>query len=426
MERLRARGTGSVTLLVQLMAGLALCLALMSAPTLGRGFWDRAYRANLPMPTLAAWNAPDQLPVIPASSKAGIGCYLGTVCPAEQIPQALVELERLPVNWARTEIPWAGVEPSRGVFNWKPWDQVVNSLHARHYRTLGMLCYWNSWSDPYSDEAIEAFGGYAERVARRYRGRVAAWEIWNEPNDQVYWKSTPGRYVRLMRAAYEGVKRGNPEAIVVGGSLSGVDLTYLRQILDAGGAQWMDFLSVHPYSFGWEPEDALLIQELRGAADLMVRAGKPGRLWVTEIGTLVRPARQAQQLERTWTLIHQSGVVDTIFWFCLYQPGATGYSIFDSNWKPKPSVEALRGVVPRLRDTVPIGSGVPADLQAPWAAGTPHALSPLQAWGFRRGEQLTTVRWCPEGEVAISRVGGGLPEVLGPGPCWETTPHYRR
>lgn len=423
MTQERSTGPSPERSVLQLGVGLLICILLMALPAPGQGLWNRSYLAHLPMPTAAAWQAPAEPPATPLVMEPGIGCYLETVCPTPEVPRALAHLDDLSLDWARTEIPWAGIEPQRGRFSWQRWDGVVDGLRARHYRILGMLCYWTPWVEPYSDTAIDEFGRYAERVARRYRGRVAAWEIWNEPNERTYWSSTPERYARLMRAAYEGVKRGDPDAVVVGGSLSGVDLVYLRTLLKLGAGSWMDYLSVHPYSFGWSPEDALLLQELRGIAREMRRAGKSDRLWVTEIGiNLPAGKKQAMLLQRTWALLQQSGVVDKAFWFNLYHPGSRSYPLYREDWSPNPSAVALKQVVEQLRGAVPAGSAVPADLQPPWASGAPFSLSGPQAWWYRKGTDHVLAVWGPDGEVEYSGPGTGGQATMTGQPSWKIYP----
>jgi hypothetical protein len=407
------------SLVGRLTLGLLVLAALMAVPVPASGVWPRAYAANLPMPTPAAWNAPAVNPLgEPAAGNAGIGAYLDTGCPGAHVPRALSELERLPFSWARTEIPWAGVEPTPGTYQWERWDRVVDSLRTRDYRVLGMLCYWVSWVDPHSDAAIERFGQYAEAVARRYRGRVQAWEVWNEPNDRTFWQSTPERYVRLLQAAYEGVKRGDPEAIVVGGSLSGADLVYLRKLFTFGAGRWMDAVAIHPYSWGWAPESALLLEELRGIAQAVKQEGLPGGLWITEIGLSRSDSLQANLLERTCILLQQSGVVETWFWFCLYQGQPSGYALFRPDWRPQPSVAALDRVAQRLRDATPAGSGLPADLRQPWSAGSPHAHAPLQSWCFRTGGGMMRATWSPTGSVVIEAAPAR--KAVNRIPSWET------
>jgi hypothetical protein len=282
-----------------------------------------------------------------------------------------------------------------------------------------MLCYWSTWAEPYSDDAIRRFGAYAEAAARRYRGRVRAWEVWNEPNEATFWQSTPERYVRLLQAAYEGVKRGDPDAVVVGGSISGADLVYLRKLFALGAGRWMDAVSVHPYSWGWTPESSLLLDELRGMALAVRSEGLPGGLWITEIGIGRPDVLQAALLERTCILMQQSGVVDAWFWYCLYLSSPNGYPLFRPDWRPRPTVGALERTAERLKDAVPAGSGAPADLRQPWAAGGPHAHAGLQSWCFRRGGEWFRATWSPGGAVHLQASSGWA--AIGKTPVWETS-----
>lgn len=411
--------------LVQVISGAILCAALMAVPVPSSGFWRRGYVANLPIPTAAAWNAPSTSNVSSlAAGQVGLGAYLGTNVPREDLPRALPAVESLPVTWVRTEIPWAGVEPHRGEWVWDPWDQVVDSLRARDCEILGMLCYWSGWVEPYSDEAITRFGEYAERLARRYRGRVRAWEVWNEPNERTFWQSTSERYVRLLRAACEGVRRGDPDALVVGGSLSGVDVAYLQELLAHGAGQWMDALSVHPYSFGWGPERSQLIRELRGMAEVWRKQGGRGGLWVTEIGVnSLRDRGQANQTERTLILLLQSGVVDVSFWYCLYLTKPSGYALYRPDWQARPAAETFRRVLSRLNGAVPAGSGAPPDLLPPWAAGNPHCAVPLQSWCFRTPDGVERITWSAGGPVALD--SGGASRLVTADPYWEHRPRNR-
>lgn len=410
----------AVTRMLRFVGALVFVTLLYQLPAPSGGLWRRSYVCDLPMPTLAAWNAPPAglHRAEPAHSPVGVGAYLETETPAPQVAQALDALEYLKGTWARNEIPWSAVEPERGKVVWDPWDRVVEDLRARDYRVLGMLCYWTPWVTPYTDQAITAFGRYCERVARRYRGRVPVWEVWNEPNSPDFWGSTPECYVKLLRAAYEGVKRGDPDALVLGGSLSGVDLHYLRRLLDLGAARWMDALSVHPYTFGWDPEASHLSDELRGASAAMAAAGASPRIWVTEIGRAgVSPA----WMERAAVLMLQSGVVEAFTWHALYDCG-WGYGLYGPRWRRRPVALRYHELAARLDGARALGSGLPSDVTAPWGAGSPRAYVPLQVWCFARDGAVERVAWCPGGKVRAAALAqpGCATANLGRTPCWES------
>jgi hypothetical protein len=204
---------------------------------------------------------------------------------------------------------------------------------------------------------------------------------------------------------------------VVGGSLSGADLPYLQSLFSHGAARWMDAVSIHPYSWGWTPESSLLVDELRGIAQTVKHAGLPAGLWITEIGISSAGVLQDSLLERTCILLEQSGVVDKWFWFCLYLADPSGYPIFRTDWQPRPSRAALARVARQLQAATPRGSGLPADLKQPWAAGSPHAHAPLQSWCFQRDAQVQRASWSPGGPVVVLNSAGK--RILGRTVLWE-------
>src|SRR6202012_4589046 len=69
---------------------------------------------------------------------------------------------------------------------------------------------------------------FAQMIATRYNGShpglgaVSPFAVWNEPNLQLFLTPqyvgntivSPGIYARLYMAAYKGIKKGNPNALV--------------------------------------------------------------------------------------------------------------------------------------------------------------------------------------------------------------------
>jgi len=332
-------------------------------------------------------------------------------------PEILGALDEMRPTWARIEVPWAAVQPSADRWSWARTDQLIRALRMRGCRIVGILGYWSHWTTPYSPEAIRDFGKYAEAVSRRYRQDVDAWEVWNEPNNTTYWQSTPRGYVSLLRAAYVGVKSGAPGAMVLGGSLSGADLGYLQQLLDAGAASTMDALSVHPYTFGWLPEHSLLREELRGMSDSMARAGKDRRIWVTEFGIPGNGQHHAQVMARSSALARQSQVVAGFFWYCLGPTGPGPYVLFRPDGTPKPAVSSLAEVRRQTEGWTAAGSALPADHTTPWGAGSPVSHAGSQSWLFSDGARIRRVTWVAGGE---SQVGDGAnSRTYSSPPTWE-------
>ena len=85
----------------------------------------------------------------------------------------------------------------------------------------------------------------------RYGDRVQHWELWNEPNLDVFWEGTPQQYVDLIlkpgaaavHAACAGCKTLAPDVATVGGKYDVWMQTTLTQAKDV-----IDIVSGHDYS----------------------------------------------------------------------------------------------------------------------------------------------------------------------------------
>ena len=167
----------------------------------------------------------------------------------------------------RILIPWAGVEPLNGVYNWSIVDYMVNAAYKRNMGVLGVLNSTPRWAVTPGQPAIaappantQAYADFAAQVAKRYAGKVSAYEIWNEGNTGTLWAPQPNpvAYTRMLQAAYPAIKAADPNATVVaGGFISVADygnvavnpVRYVQQMYAAGAKGNFDAISFHPYQF---------------------------------------------------------------------------------------------------------------------------------------------------------------------------------
>ena len=59
------------------------------------------------------------------------------------------------------------------------------------------------------------FGDFCGALADRYRGRIGAYQIWNEPNLSREWGDEapdPAGYTALLRVCYQAIKAVDPQA----------------------------------------------------------------------------------------------------------------------------------------------------------------------------------------------------------------------
>jgi xylan 1,4-beta-xylosidase len=130
---------------------------------------------------------------------------------------------------------------------------------------------WDRWADLIRDLAAHLTERYGrDEVVSRW-----AFEVWNEPNLEVFWSGTPEEYFRLYDVSARAVKAVDPGLRVGGPSSAAAGWVWeLLGHLEGSGAP-LDFLSTHTY--GNAPLD------LRPVLGAFGRGGTP--IWWTEWGT---------------------------------------------------------------------------------------------------------------------------------------------
>jgi hypothetical protein len=196
-------------------------------------------------------------------------------------------------GWARQDFWWSLVEPQRGTYRWADFDRVVDAYHRHGIQLFAILCYSSAWSGgacPETDTERAAFAAYVRAMVGRYRGKVAAWEIWNEPNIQPFWspRPDPALYAALLAAAYDAAKSADPDCVIVAGALAGPDAEFLEGMYAHGAAGKFDVLSYHNY--GQQLSMATewpAVERLRAVMARHGDAEKP--IWHTENGFYTGP-----------------------------------------------------------------------------------------------------------------------------------------
>lgn len=175
-------------------------------------------------------------------------------------------------KFIRMDFSWVHIEKEKGVYDFKPYDELVDSLEAKNIRALFILAYGNPLYDndmsPHTDEGRTAFVRFITAGAKHFKGKGVLWEIWNEPNI-FFWRPQPNveDYVKLAKAVYPALKKADPDCTVLAPALSGWDYGFLDKAFQLGLLEATDVVSLHPYGAG-KPEDAtslyIKVRELIG------------------------------------------------------------------------------------------------------------------------------------------------------------------
>lgn len=176
------------------------------------------------------------------------------------------------LTWVKELFPWRSIEGAgKGILDWSVADQVVQTLNDRGLKTIARVDFQPAWAradganngppDNYRD-----YGDFLYAMASRYRGRIQAYEIWNEPNLAREWGDRPpnaAEYVALLRVAYRRIKEADPNAMVISAGLAPTgtglphaipDVQYLRQMYQAGAKNYFDVLGAHAPGYKAAPE----------------------------------------------------------------------------------------------------------------------------------------------------------------------------
>ncbi|MBN2472519.1 MAG: beta-galactosidase, partial [Anaerolineae bacterium] len=168
---------------------------------------------------------------------------------------------------------WGDIEPEPGVFNWSYADEVVAEVLHRERQLVARLDHPPEWAivDPASRPDgvpfdVEGYADFCGRLAGRYQGQIAGYQVWNEPNLQREWAGhvpDAAGYVTLLRACSAAIREADPEAIVISAGLAPTetepplsvpDERYLQAMFDAGLSETYDVLGVHAPGYNNPPE----------------------------------------------------------------------------------------------------------------------------------------------------------------------------
>ena len=272
----------------------------------------------------------------------------------------------------RTELFWADVERTPGVYDFSWSDKFVADLKQHGLQAHFILCYGNPvytgtpWlQPPLTTIAVAAFGNFARAAAERYAGQGARFEVWNEPNNPTYWGNRPkaAEFGALCRVAAGQLHVGDPAAQAATGGLAGVDPSFLDATVAAGGMSGADAIGIHPYRF--EAPEGFSVDLL----DLRTRLAqafpnRPPPVWSTEAGyssawygdgsSAPNRIRQAKFSVRQMLTGLALGLPSQTF-FALVDHGTNvraieeNFGIVDRNDRPKPLTAAVRTLLAQCR-----------------------------------------------------------------------------
>jgi hypothetical protein len=229
------------------------------------------------------------------------------------------------VYWIRQQVRWMDLHDQSGAIYWGELDDIVNDSADEGVKLLLSIVAAPSWATPDGRNGLPSrahfgdFNYFMGEMAKRYRGKVQAYEIWNEENlahENGGRVANAGLYMDILVGASQAIKANDPGALVVSGAPSSTetnnpfvaisDITFLRQMFaDSRFRSAVDIVGAHPGgaanppdtfwpdnpsgASGWTTSREFYFRRIEDVYAAMVDNGLGDmKVWVTEFGWATR------------------------------------------------------------------------------------------------------------------------------------------
>jgi hypothetical protein len=312
----------------------------------------------------------------------------------------------------RSQVTWAQVAPTRPGNATDPFDpayarladvdEFVRQAQRRGIEVLLTIYGTPPWANANkkanaAPTNMKDLTDFAHALAARYSGRYAGYpyvrffSVWNEPNlnqfltpqfDSSGHDVAPALYARMYRAAYAGIKAGNPEAKVGIGETSarGHDRPtsgtvqdshspgkFAQLVARADRSLRFDAWAEHPYPFTpSQPPTARVrppnvslaqIDTFQKLIDKAFGRSKT-QIWITEYSHETKPqdshgvsyATQASYAQKALSLAKANPSITMFIWFVLRDDPSDPWQsgLLDENGSRKPAFAAFAAAAGRL------------------------------------------------------------------------------
>ncbi len=226
---------------------------------------------------------------------------------------------------------------------------------------------------------------YVQKAVSRYKGKITAWEIWNEPDFRPvestgffgFWSGTVEGYARVLKVAHAVIRATDPSAtVVMGGMAYWFQQDFFPKLLaviarDPGAAAngfYFDATAWH-----WYSQPSLLYDRTLWVRDQLRRYGlQDKRIWITETMLPVcndpaskerdthcekgmhrgTPQHQADYIWQSLSYAFAAGV-EKVFLFQLYDDGhgpGENFGLIRNDNTPRPAFTAAKTAIGLLRN----------------------------------------------------------------------------
>jgi hypothetical protein len=301
--------------------------------------------------------------VVPRPRPAGrtaIDAALSWLVPANRYEEGAELLRRAGFRWVRDRISWGEIEPTPGKYVWGRYDRSADAQSKRGLQVTQVFHTIPAWAradgatNRFPDDLRDVYR-FAKAAAQRFRGRVKAWEVWNEADIPAFSIDPGCEYAAFLKAAYLGFKAGDSGLPVTQVSFALASERFGESLMENGAPAYYDIFNYHIYDIPGNYAARAAVHKR-----LLARSGVQGRpIWLTEAGIPLKAVnailtpedqrRQAEFIPKSYVESLAHGT-DRHFFFVFphYLENGVEFGALDADLKPYPGYAALATVTDAL------------------------------------------------------------------------------
>jgi hypothetical protein len=219
--------------------------------------------ANTPVPATSTPRPPASPPTM-ASPDYGVQAFLWWR--DEVAHRDLGLIDDAGFTWVKQWFAWRDIEgKGKGQYDWSTPDRIVDQVEEFGLNLMVRVDHEPEWAGAPPGN-LDHFTDFLSAMASRYKGRIHAYQVWNEPNLAREWGDKPPNareYTQMLKRAYEVIKKVDPNAIVVSAGMAPTtelshravpDTQFIQAMYDAGAKPYFDMLGAHGAGYKAPPE----------------------------------------------------------------------------------------------------------------------------------------------------------------------------
>jgi polysaccharide biosynthesis protein PslG len=303
----------------------------------------------------------DEQPVKALFASPAYGIHISQWWRLDALERDLNLTREMGFDWVKQTFSWRDIEGyAKGEYDWFRPDAIVEAAEEVGLELIVRIDRQPLWAVQALPEAeitphqppvdYQDYGDFCGALAARYKGRVAAYQVWNEPNLSREWgnkQPSPSEYTALLKLCYEAIKAADPGAIVISAGLAPTgtsspeampDMEFLQGMYEAGAAAYFDVLGVHAPGYKAPPEMSaeeaaahgeygngrwFVFRHVEDMRAIMVANGDSEKqIAITEMGWILH---QDQHPDYTWHGVSEAEQADYL---------VRAYQYAQEHWQP--------------------------------------------------------------------------------------------